>query len=249
MTVDGSAVWANSSSLEVNLGLFRPDSDPNGTSKLFSGEGIFNYTFTVSSDTTVAVDYGVLGTSTHTTFAANAYVWWAMQAYKNKIDGSSIETISFPGNLDPFQASPFIDNGSVVANIIAGTHTVTISSSNGATGNQSGDRAQTGTFGIQIGPAMPDLLPGDANGDSKIDGLDYLIWAGAFGDDPAMDPPGPPENGDFNEDGKVDGLDYLTWASNFGQGPNDGVAVPETASALLAVMGAFGLLATRRRRR
>jgi hypothetical protein len=84
--------------------------------------------------------------------------------------------------------------------------------------------------------------PGDGNGDGKIDGLDYLIWAGNFGDDPAEDPPGPPDNGDFNGDGKVDGLDYLLWAGNFDMGPNDSVAVPEAASCALLILGTTMLL-------
>lgn len=91
--------------------------------------------------------------------------------------------------------------------------------------------------------------PGDGNGDGKVDGLDYLIWAGNFGDDPADDPPGSPDNGDFNNDGKVDGLDYLTWAGNFGMGPNDASAVPEPASALLLCLGACMFVARGRHRR
>jgi hypothetical protein len=88
-------------------------------------------------------------------------------------------------------------------------------------------------------------VPGDGNGD----GLDYLVRADKFGDDPAADPPGSPENGDFNDDGVVDGLDYLLWASNFEMGPNDGVAVPEPSSALLAVLGALAMISTIRRSR
>ena len=89
--------------------------------------------------------------------------------------------------------------------------------------------------------------PGDGNGDGKVDGLDYLIWAGAFGDDPAMDPPGSPENGDYNDDGIVDGLDYLLWAEQFGQGPNDAVAAPEPASGTLSLLALLLIGAMRRR--
>ena len=80
-------------------------------------------------------------------------------------------------------------------------------------------------------------VPGDGNGDGKVDGLDYIIWAMNFDDDPADDPPGPPENGDFNADGRVDGLDYITWASNFGQGPGDGITVPEPSSIATLFVG------------
>lgn len=88
---------------------------------------------------------------------------------------------------------------------------------------------------------------GDGNGDGKVDGLDYLIWAGAFGDNPALDPPGSPENGDYNDDDVVDGLDYLLWATQFGQGPNDAVAVPEPATWALFLLG-LSLISIARRR-
>ena len=67
-------------------------------------------------------------------------------------------------------------------------------------------------------------VPGDGNLDGQVNGLDYVLWALHFGDDPADDPPGTPLNGDFNGDGVVNGLDYVTWATNFGSA----VSVPST---------------------
>jgi hypothetical protein len=99
-----------------------------------------------------------------------------------------------------------------------------------------------GIDNVQFLPA-----PGDANLDGHVNGLDYLIWAANFGDDPSDDPPGSPENGDFNDDGVVNGLDYLLWAGNFGMGPNDAVAVPEPGTCALLVMGVM-ILSSRRRR-
>ncbi|MEZ6071584.1 MAG: dockerin type I domain-containing protein [Pirellulales bacterium] len=58
---------------------------------------------------------------------------------------------------------------------------------------------------------------GDANNDGRVDGLDFLVWASNFDDNPADDPPGSPANGDFNDDGVVDGADYLLWAAHFGE--------------------------------
>jgi hypothetical protein len=96
----------------------------------------------------------------------------------------------------------------------------------------------------------PGGFPGDANGDGWVDGLDYLIWAGNFGDDPADDPPGSPGNGDFDDDGNVDGLDYLLWAGNFGQ--HNATAAPEPNTVGLVAIAVFGLSGWRipnRRRR
>jgi hypothetical protein len=57
--------------------------------------------------------------------------------------------------------------------------------------------------------------PGDGNLDGVVDGLDYLLWAVHFADDPALDPPGAPLNGDYNGDDRVDELDYVVWAEIF----------------------------------
>jgi hypothetical protein len=240
MTVNGSAVWANAASLDVDLDLLRPDSEPNGTQKSFSGDGIFNYTFTVASDTTVTVDYGVLATSTHTDIAANAYVWWAMQPYYIRIDGGSIKTLLLPGNFDPFQPSPFINNGTVVADILAGTHTIRITASNGATGNQPGHRAMAGSFGIQIGPVP--ALDGDLDGDGFVGITDLNIVLGAWNQsvppaDPLADPSG---------DGFVGIEDLNTVLGNWNAGtppPVESVAViPEPSSLLLLLGGSLPLL-------
>ena len=52
--------------------------------------------------------------------------------------------------------------------------------------------------------------PGDANGDGKVDGQDYLIWLFNYGKSVTG-----PANGDFNNSGKVDGADYLIWIANY----------------------------------
>jgi len=80
-------------------------------------------------------------------------------------------------------------------------------------------------------------LPGDANFDGQVDGVDYTFWSdhylqeGFWGD------------GDFNEDGIVNGTDYCIWADNFGAG---GAAVPAPPVALLLV-GALAVVVRPRR--
>lgn len=54
-------------------------------------------------------------------------------------------------------------------------------------------------------------LPGDANNDNIVDGLDYVIWLGNYG----ANITGGPVVGDFNYDEYVDGLDYIIWLSNY----------------------------------
>jgi len=57
-------------------------------------------------------------------------------------------------------------------------------------------------------------LPGDANGDFKVDGKDMALIAKYFGSTG-----GHPTNADLNADGKVDGGDTAIVAKNFGQIP------------------------------
>lgn len=62
--------------------------------------------------------------------------------------------------------------------------------------------------GLRVGQTS---LPGDANGDGAVNGVDYTIWAdnfllpGRFG----------PAQGDFNSSGTVDGADYTIWSDHF----------------------------------
>ena len=93
---------------------------------------------------------------------------------------------------------------------------------------------------------ITEMVPGDANHDHAVDGLDYIVWADNFG---ASTTDGH-DAGDFNCDGVVDGLDYVIWADNFGFGsaalPHDSfsvAAVPEPATWSLALIGLVGLSA------
>jgi hypothetical protein len=59
----------------------------------------------------------------------------------------------------------------------------------------------------------PVLKTGDANGDNRVDGVDYVIWLNHYGSTTAnkyLD-------GDYNGDSKVDGVDYVLWLNNYGR--------------------------------
>ena len=75
-----------------------------------------------------------------------------------------------------------------------------------------------GTGGGSITPPTPTNpvpsgtgKPGDANNDSKVDGLDYIVWLNKYNQTVT----GGPANGDFDANGKVDGLDYIIWLNNY----------------------------------
>ena len=59
-------------------------------------------------------------------------------------------------------------------------------------------------------PTQPPL-PGDANGDRRVDGIDYVIWLNHYN----QETNGGYLDGDFNSDGMVDGIDYVIWLNNY----------------------------------
>lgn len=58
----------------------------------------------------------------------------------------------------------------------------------------------------------PGSKPGDANGDNKVDGVDYTRWLNSYNTAKSG-----PVNGDFNNNGFVDGVDYTIWLNNYGK--------------------------------
>jgi len=52
---------------------------------------------------------------------------------------------------------------------------------------------------------------GDANGDGRVDGIDYVIWLSHYNQNTSAGS----SEGDFNSDGKVDGVDYVVWLQNY----------------------------------
>lgn len=54
-------------------------------------------------------------------------------------------------------------------------------------------------------------LPGDANSDGSVDGIDYTVWFNNYNTTTASGL----SKGDFNNDNRVDGLDYVVWLNHY----------------------------------
>lgn len=66
-----------------------------------------------------------------------------------------------------------------------------------------------GNYGVVATPTPTgSAVAGDANGDGRVDGMDYVVWLTNYG--------GTGTGGDFNSDSRVDGLDYVIWLNNYG---------------------------------
>jgi len=58
--------------------------------------------------------------------------------------------------------------------------------------------------------SSPSSLPGDANGDNRVDGVDYVVWVTHYNQSVTG-----ATKGDFNNSGKVDGVDYVVWVTHY----------------------------------
>lgn len=93
---------------------------------------------------------------------------------------------------------------------------------------------------------VPDLLPGDYNGDGLVDTADFMVWQESYGDEvPAT------SGADGNGDGIVDAIDYAVWRETLGASgfaPTEATAAAPEPSALVLAFVAVAMALRRRSR-
>ena len=93
--------------------------------------------------------------------------------------------------------------------------------------------SKTGSFTVQVAPAG---VPGDYNGNGKVDAADYVLWRNN----------GPLQN-EVDTPGIVNAADYTAWRARFGNTSGAGsgsfaiVPIPEPATVVLAVLGLLAI--------
>src|SRR5262249_21348674 len=88
-------------------------------------------------------------------------------------------------------------------------------------------------FHLAVQPSGgPPAVPGDFDGDSDVDGADFVAWQTNF---PAQSGK-TLATGDADADGDVDGADFVLWQTHFPTSPvGGGGAVPEPPGIILIV--------------
>ncbi|MEZ6074055.1 MAG: choice-of-anchor Q domain-containing protein [Pirellulales bacterium] len=180
----------------------------------------------ITSFGTITLDHTIVANNTATSSGPD--ISGSVTANWSLIEDTTNATIGGANNvtgLDPM-LGPLADNGGQTQThaILPGSPAIDAGDPTavaGVGGVPSYDQRGTNYERVQAGRidiGAYELLLADGNLDGQVDGLDYLLWASHYSDNPADDPPGSPQNGDYNNDGKVDGLDYLLWASQYNQG-------------------------------
>ncbi|MBA3483817.1 MAG: hypothetical protein H0T51_18590 [Pirellulales bacterium] len=91
--------------------------------------------------------------------------------------------------------------------------------------------ASSGVLAVAVAP----LAPADFNHDGSVDQLDLAAWTAGFGSSGQIDN----THGDADLDGDIDGGDFLAWQRQLGGVHSAATAVPEPATAWLAITVAF----------
>ncbi len=132
--------------------------------------------------------------------------------------------------------------------LTAGSHSGAFGQMSGLFINPDMTLAPVYDYAGNIGLTLVAAIPGDANLDGIVNGLDLLRWqSNLFSGDQWV-------QGDFNLDGLVNGLDLLTWQSHLfdsvqslgGGAAAAAQSVPEPGAVWLLAVGGAGLLPRRR---
>ncbi|MCC7086779.1 MAG: right-handed parallel beta-helix repeat-containing protein [Pirellulales bacterium] len=109
------------------------------------------------------------------------------------------------------------------------TYPVTVDISNPG----QGDLTWTHDDGSVVVDTNPAFQPGDFDGDSDVDGADFVIWQTHF----PMANGAMPTDGDGDCDGDVDGADFVIWQTHFPTAPGPGAAQEANAGEATVASG------------
>jgi hypothetical protein len=118
------------------------------------------------------------------------------------------------------------------AGAVTGTYPINVTLAGGS-GAAGGRWSRTGSFTVQVAPAG---VPGDYNGNGKVDAADYVLWRNG----------GPLQN-EVATVGSVNAADYTAWRARFGNTAGSGAGagvnavVPEPATLVLLMLASVGM--------
>lgn len=240
--------------LDVTLNWFRHvlrTDDGNGT---IDADDVFSQTSPLDDlnveilldGTPVARSVSNLDNLEHLKFTTSHSGMYTIRVVGHSIVGGAAElyglawrTTNLPGDFDMDGDFACADVDALVAEIVALTNDLVFD----MTGDGLVDRLDLtqwlATAGSVNNASGNPYLPGDANLDGVVDGLDFINWNdNKFTDHPAWC------GGDFTADGIVDGLDFIVW--NQFKFSTSLAEVPEPVGMTLCAVALIGFSATRR---
>jgi len=182
-------------------------------------------------------DRNIIRNNTFVATPGTAYAGIEIHSYDNKTtwpcndymgSGGSVEMIVPPNTPDHADFQYYYNprnchsmNNQIINNTVVGFPNIVhqspvIESSNTINGNTTTSISST-PFPSST-PLLPSSTvlagkPGDANGDGKVNGLDYAIWLHSYGKAVTC----ASVCADFNISGRLDGVDYIIWVMNYGK--------------------------------
>jgi hypothetical protein len=168
-----------------------------------------------------------------TTLSPNSGGSWLASTTATAVPAASgWQHIQFPIDAASFSVTQGV--GATFASVMGSVATMRILHS--ASLNDQGS-AVNALLGIDSIKAVGPPLAGDFDGDGDVDGDDLTRWETHFGSSGSAD---------ADADGDSDGNDFLIWQRHVGQTASDATiaAVPEPASAALALIAALAALAS-----
>jgi hypothetical protein len=184
------------------------------------------------------------------------------------IDGAPFEASELPGLAEPIQIILSMSDGSERVGALTEVGYTGFVELTDDEGNPTNEFTSNYFAYVDIPVEQMVVLEADFDMDGDVDGDDFLLWQGGFGQFAGggatkMD-------GDYDNDGDVDGDDFLGWQTEFGQsvpGSASGqdlmrslqalfgtngmqmttAAVPEPSAVSLVILGLLAAVATRRR--
>jgi hypothetical protein len=204
----------------------------NGGDAPASGFYVMGWQLTSGDLASSQVAYVTLTTPTIPSTVKSSFVDWL---------DTQIGTVTMAGDFDDNGQYETADIDALIGSVAAGNNEVEFDLTLDGIVNLEDVDLWRAIAGAVLNESGAPILPGDANLDGDVNGVDFVAWNNA-----KFTSTGTWSNGDFNADGETNGVDFVVWNTNKFMTADSGTQpVPEPACCIFGLIAA-SLLLTRR---